>query len=129
MFLNHLFTTIILVYLLKKYRKQVVFSVVFFIFGALIITAIDYSYQNILKPHQKERIDNLIGKEKNTLGSGYNLNQSLIRLHCAVNYMFFSKSTAKKIYQYNPNAKIIFCLRNPVDRAKSAYKYFKLTLR
>ena len=72
--------TMILAYLLKKHRKQVVFAVVFFIFGALIISTVDYSYKNILKPHQKERIDNLIGKEKNTLGSGYNLNQSLIAI-------------------------------------------------
>ena len=37
----------------------------------------NYSYDNILQPHQKERIDIIIGKEKHNLGSGYNLNQSL----------------------------------------------------
>jgi hypothetical protein len=31
--------------------------------------------------------------------------------------------TAKKIYDYNPNAKILISLRNPVDRAISAYNH------
>ena len=55
-------------------------ALISFIIGALLILGINYSYENILQPHQKERIDIIIGKEKNNLGSGYNLNQSLIAI-------------------------------------------------
>jgi hypothetical protein len=49
---------------------------------------------------------------------------SNIKVHAAVNYLFFSEMSSKKIYDYNSQAKIIICLRDPVKRAISAYKYF-----
>jgi hypothetical protein len=52
-----------------------------------------------------------------------------LKVHCAVNYLFFSKIVSERIYSYNPEAKIIVCLREPVSRAISAYKYFIRTLR
>ena len=88
----------------------------------------DISAPSLIKDYHFFTKEKLFSKGVSHLESFFQ-HQSLIRLHCAVNYMFFSKSTAQKIHQYNPNAKIIFCLRNPVDRAKSAYKYFKRTLR
>lgn len=39
----------------------------------------------------------------------------------SVSYLF-SKVAAKEIYAFNPHAKIIIILRNPVERALSAYK-------
>lgn len=51
-----------------------------------------------------------------------------IKVHGAVNYIYFSETAAKRLYEYNPEAKIIVCLRNPVERAISAYKYFIRTL-
>ncbi len=81
------FTIIILIflhigfaYLLKKHKKIFLPAFVTFIIGILIVGSVNYSYDNILQPHQKERIDIIIGKEKNNLGSGYNLNQSLIAI-------------------------------------------------
>ena len=38
----------------------------------------------------------------------------------SVSYLFY-KNTAEKIYQFNPNAKILIILRNPIDRAFSHY--------
>lgn len=38
----------------------------------------------------------------------------------SVSYLFYSK-TAKKIYQYNRDAKLLIFLRNPIDRAFSHY--------
>jgi len=71
---------LVFAYLLKKNKKRVMPALMLFIIGALLISVINYSYENILQPHQKERIDLIIGKEKNNLGSGYNLNQSLIAI-------------------------------------------------
>jgi len=47
-------------------------------------------------------------------------NEKII-LHGCVNYLYFSNIAANRIYQNNPSVKIIAVLRNPVDRAYSAY--------
>ena len=39
---------------------------------------------------------------------------------CTTDYMYFS-SCHRKLFEHNPDMKIIFLLRNPVDRAYSAY--------
>lgn len=44
-----------------------------------------------------------------------------IILHGNVNYLYFSEISARRINQYNPNVKLIALLRNPVDRAYSAF--------
>ena len=56
----------------------------------------------------------------NTYKKYYN-NQKVI-IQGNVNYIFFEKSI-KRIYDFNPDAKFILVLRNPVDRAISSY-YF-----
>lgn len=45
-------------------------------------------------------------------------------LNGCVNYMYF-ESAIKRIAEYNPDAKIVIILRNPIDRAYSAYLYFR----
>ena len=75
-----IFLTLIFGYILRINKKTFIPALVFCIMGASIISGINYSYEKILQPHQKERIDIILGKEKNDLGSGYNLNQSLIAI-------------------------------------------------
>jgi len=41
-----------------------------------------------------------------------------------VNLLYFSDNSAENIYKYNPSMKLIAILRNPIDRAYSAYWYF-----
>ena len=69
-----------ILFLLKNNKKKIIISLLSFIFGAIIISSVEFSYSNILGDHQKERIDIILGKETNKLGSGYNLNQSLIAI-------------------------------------------------
>lgn len=47
-----------------------------------------------------------------------------IVLQGSVHYIFFEKSI-QRIYEQQPNAKFILALRDPVDRAMSAYRYAK----
>lgn len=54
--------------------------------------------------------------------------QQPVILQSAVNYLFFPKMLSA-IKMHNPAAKLIVILRNPVDRAISAYIYFKKMLR
>ena len=63
-----------------KNKKTFIPALFFFILGLAVISGVNYGYDNILEPHQKERIDIILGKEINSLGSGYNLNQSLIAI-------------------------------------------------
>ena len=51
-----------------------------------------------------------------------------IKVHSAVNYLYF-EDVAQKIYDYNSDAKIIVCIRDPKERLISAYKYFLRTHR
>jgi hypothetical protein len=46
----------------------------------------------------------------------------LIRGEGSVYYLYFPE-VAERIYEYNPNAKLVFILRNPVERAFSAYMH------
>ncbi len=41
---------------------------------------VDYSYHNILEPHQQKRISILLGLESDPKGAGYNVNQSKISI-------------------------------------------------
>lgn len=44
------------------------------------VKSVDYIFQNVLLPHQKDRILVLLGKEHDPRGIGYNINQSLIAI-------------------------------------------------
>jgi rod shape determining protein RodA len=53
--------------------------------GVLICSAgfvfsVDYSVNNILEPHQRNRIHVLLGQDVDLKGAGYNVNQSLIAI-------------------------------------------------
>ena len=106
-----IFCTVIFFVFLKKYSKRLMLSFVFFITCSVIISGINFSYENILQPHQKERIDIIIGKEKNKLGSGYNLNQSLIAIGSGgITGKGFLKGTQNKgNFVPEQNTDFIFC--------------------
>jgi hypothetical protein len=52
-----------------------------------------------------------------------NLKAQKVNIQGSVSYMFYPFSI-KRIYNYNPEAKIIMVLRHPIQRAISAYQYF-----
>ena len=89
---------------------------------------LDVQDPNEIKDYHFFTREPLYKKGINHLESFYS-NQSKIQLHGAVNYMYFSEVAAERIYDYNPQAKIIICLRDPIKRAISAYQYFIRTLR
>jgi len=53
-----------------------------------------------------------------------NILDEKIILQGSVQYMFYPNAI-KKIYNFNPESKLIAVLRNPVERAVSAYKFMK----
>jgi len=48
--------------------------------SVLMIASVEFAYERVLQPHQKKRIDVLLGKVDDVKGAGYNVHQSLIAI-------------------------------------------------
>ena len=71
------------VYMFYFYTKKAVTFFVIFLFlaGSLaFVNSVDYAFNNLLKPHQKERVEILLGIKSDPHGTGYNVNQSIISI-------------------------------------------------
>ena len=83
---NILFISVILSgigYAFYFYNKNAVSLLIIFIFltGSLIfVNTVDFAYNRLLKPHQKERVEILLGIKSDPHGTGYNVNQSIISI-------------------------------------------------
>lgn len=64
----------------KKFRKQFKLGFAALALAAAFVFSVNYAYQNVLAPHQKKRINVLLGIEKDIHGAGYNVNQSKIAI-------------------------------------------------
>ncbi len=69
-----------LIYLFRRNRKLMTVTASGLVFSILFIFSVDYTYNQILKPHQRSRIDVILGKVNDPRGMGYNLNQSKIAI-------------------------------------------------
>ncbi|WP_140936658.1 rod shape-determining protein RodA [Sphingobacterium lumbrici] len=66
--------------LFRKRRKNMINVGVLFIASSVYILGVDFAYEQILQPHQRNRIDIILGKMDDPRGQGYNLNQSKIAI-------------------------------------------------
>ncbi|MBL7914854.1 MAG: rod shape-determining protein RodA [Bacteroidia bacterium] len=66
--------------LLRKTRKNIITISVILAMAAGVVFSVDYFFHNVLEPHQKQRINFLLGKDTDLKGAGYNVNQSLIAI-------------------------------------------------
>ncbi|WP_445709763.1 rod shape-determining protein RodA [Flavobacterium sp.] len=60
-------------------RNPILYIVLFLIISGYIFST-NYVYNNILEPHQKDRIDVLLGDNVDVKDEGYNLNQAMIAI-------------------------------------------------
>ncbi len=67
-------------YLIKKNRRDILSLIGLFLLVSGFVFSVDYSFQNVLESHQKDRINVLIGKQTDLKGAGYNVNQSKIAI-------------------------------------------------
>ena len=99
-----------LVFIRRKMRN--ILAVVGILVAALsFVYSVDYAFVNILEPHQKKRINVLLGKEVDPKGAGYNVNQSMIAIGSGgVLGKGFLKGTQTK-FNYVPeqSTDFIFC--------------------
>nr|WP_317630764.1 rod shape-determining protein RodA [uncultured Flavobacterium sp.] len=60
-------------------RNPIIYTLLFFVITGFTFS-VDYVYENVLEPHQKDRIAVLIGEDVDLKNEGYNLNQSMIAI-------------------------------------------------
>ncbi len=62
--------------------KKIFWLPVLFVFSISIFTVLgtDFIFHKVLKPHQRNRIEIVLGKKKDDKGTGYNLKQALIAI-------------------------------------------------
>lgn len=63
----------------RAYRQPVLYVIVFSII-TIYTYSVDYVFDNVLEPHQQDRIKVLFDKNINVKREGYNLNQSMIAI-------------------------------------------------
>ena len=77
-------TIIFLTYLIYLRNKKIKVSLLNYIFSFLILVSISFStnylFENVLEQRHRDRINLVLGKEIDTSGIGYNINQSKIAL-------------------------------------------------
>ena len=64
----------------KKITRNIFVYLFVFLISVGFTYSINHVYNNVLEPHQKDRIDVLIGEDVDMKNEGYNLNQSMIAI-------------------------------------------------
>jgi rod shape determining protein RodA len=72
--------TLLTALVFKRNKKLVVTLLVGLVMSVAFIFSVKIIYNNVLQPHQKDRIGIILGTTKDNKGKGYNLNQSLIAI-------------------------------------------------
>lgn len=72
--------TAFLIFLLRRNRKGIITIIAMFIAASFIVYGVEYAFNKVLEPHQKQRINVLFGKNTDKKGAGYNVNQSKIAI-------------------------------------------------
>jgi rod shape determining protein RodA len=68
------------IFFIRRNWQNIVKVIGIFVVASLFVLSVDYAFQNVLEPHQKTRINVLLGKQIDLKGAGYNVNQSKIAI-------------------------------------------------
>lgn len=71
--------TTLLIFKGKK-SKHLKYLITGFICSLALIFSVEFIFNNILQPHQRSRIENLLGITEDLMGAGYNVHQSKIAI-------------------------------------------------
>ncbi|PID93553.1 MAG: rod shape-determining protein RodA [Bacteroidetes bacterium] len=69
-----------IIWLVRKNRKALLTLIAGGVMAIGFIFTVDYTFEHILEPHQKTRINVLLGIEDDLYGAGYNVHQSKIAI-------------------------------------------------
>lgn len=65
---------------LKRRVQNIKFLYLSFLCSVFLVFSVEFFFQNVLQPHQKARIENLLGIQEDLKGAGYNVHQSKIAI-------------------------------------------------
>lgn len=68
------------IFLFRKRRKNIINIAIIFIASSIYVLCVDFAWEHLMRPHQRSRIDIVLGKMDDPRGEGYNLNQSKIAI-------------------------------------------------
>lgn len=71
---------VVSVLLFKKVKVNWKQAIAIFFLSTVFVYSVNYAFNNVLEPHQKKRINVLLGIEDDLQGAGYNVNQSMIAI-------------------------------------------------
>ena len=72
--------TAFLVYAYRRSRKGMIIIAGIFLIASAFVFTVNFGFDKLLEPHQKQRINVLFGKDTDLKGAGYNVNQSKIAI-------------------------------------------------
>jgi len=72
--------TLLMFIFIRKKRKEILTLISIFILASAFVLSVDYGFNHMLAPHQRQRINVLYGKDIDLKGIGYNVNQSKIAI-------------------------------------------------
>ena len=70
----------LMLFVVKHSKANIKKLVVLLLLISAFVFSVDYVFENVLEPHQKIRINVLLGLETDLMGAGYNVNQSKIAI-------------------------------------------------
>ena len=80
-FISLILSGIVYAYYIYNKKARAVLIIYLFLIGSIMyVNSVNYAFNNLLKPHQKERVDILLGFKSDLHGTGYNVNQSIISI-------------------------------------------------
>ena len=103
---------IYLLYLSFHERMMHYFYIVVFMLGSVaFLYSADYMFEKVLEPHQRVRIEVLLGMEEDLDGAGYNVNQSKIAIGSGglLGKGFLNGTQTKLKYVPEQDTDFIFC--------------------
>lgn len=71
---------VVAVFLFKVIRNNWKQALIVFFLSIAFVYSVNYTFDKVLEPHQKKRINVLLGIEEDLKGAGYNVNQSMIAI-------------------------------------------------
>jgi len=74
------FAAVVLFYFMKRSRLNIIILIIILAISSAFVYSVDYAFEKVLEPHQKQRINVLLGKELDLQGAGYNVHQSKIAI-------------------------------------------------
>lgn len=98
-------------YFIRKKRREIMMLLGIYIGVMSFVYVVDYTYDNVLQRHQKERIDVLLGRDVDLRGAGYNLHQSKIAIGSGgfLGKGFLNGTQTKFNFVPEQNTDFIFC--------------------